>query len=125
MKCQDHQKKERKTIQLSNEEQVLTVKKVKTSTLSKVLLRDVYVISDAQYNALQSGFKEMKDYMYETKETKNEFEAGKEIMEHIKQYQEHSQFYAVTYQSKQALQFAGPILFVGFFYWNCILCLCR
>ncbi|AWC28434.1 FtsX-like permease family protein [Bacillus cytotoxicus] len=108
-------KKERKTIQLSNEEQVLTVKKVKTSTLSKVLLRDVYVISDAQYNALQSGFKEMKDYMYETKETKNEFEAGKEIMEHIKQYQEHSQFYAAAYQSKQALQFAGPILFVGFF----------
>ena len=42
----------------------LNVKKVNTSSLSKILRGNVYVISKNQYDSLQDGFKEEKDYMY-------------------------------------------------------------
>ncbi|MCR8858624.1 ABC transporter permease [Bacillus pseudomycoides] len=108
-------KKERTTIELPNDNKSLQVKKVNTSSLGKVLTGNIYVVSEAQYNLLQDGFKEVKDYMYKTNETKNEIEAGKELTHQIKAYQEYSRFSAAEYDQNQALQFAGPIFFVGFF----------
>lgn len=87
----------------------MQVKKVNTSSLGKVLTGNIYVVSEAQYNLLQDGFKEVKDYMYKTNETKNEIEAGKELTHQIKAYQEYSRFSAAEYDQNQALQFAGPI----------------
>ncbi|PEB51101.1 ABC transporter permease [Bacillus pseudomycoides] len=109
------QKIERQTLELPNQNTSLKVKEIHTSSLGKALTRNVYVISEDQYNLLQDGFKEVKDYMYQTKESKNEIEAGKEITNKIKSQQEHSRFSAAEYEQNQALQVAGPILFVGFF----------
>lgn len=108
-------RKERTTIELSHDKKTLQVKKVNTSSLGKVLTGNIYIVSESQYDLLQDGFKEVKDYMYKTKETKNEIEVGKELTNQIKSYQEHSRFSAAAYDQNQALQFAGPILFVGFF----------
>ncbi|MDM5154543.1 FtsX-like permease family protein [Bacillus sp. DX1.1] len=109
------QKQERKTIELPNQNVALKVKEVDSSTLGKVLSSHVYVISDAQYNALQAGYKEVKDYMYYTKDTKDLFEVGKELTNELKLHQENSRFSATEYEQNEALQLLGPILFVGFF----------
>ncbi|KFM99709.1 ABC transporter permease [Bacillus clarus] len=108
-------RKERKTIELPNSNKSLQVKKVNTSSLSKMFRGNVYVITQAQYDLLQVGFKEEKDYMYKTTETKEEIEVGKELTNQIKTYQEHLTFSAAEYDKNQSLQIAGPILFVGFF----------
>ncbi|OJD72400.1 FtsX-like permease family protein [Bacillus sp. NH11B] len=107
--------KERKEIALPNVNEQLKVKKVTSSSLSKILRGNVYVISNNQYDSLQDGFKEEKDYMYKTKGTKDEIEVGKELTHQIKSYQEHATFSAEEYDQNQSLQIAGPILFVGFF----------
>lgn len=107
--------KERKEISFPNANEPLKVKKVNTSSLSKILRGNVYVISKIQYDALQDGFKEEKDYMYKTKGMKDEIEVGKELTHQIKPYQEHATFSAEEYDQNQSLQIAGPILFVGFF----------
>ncbi|WP_264448860.1 FtsX-like permease family protein [Bacillus cereus] len=107
--------KERKEIALPNMNEQLKVKKVTSSSLSKILRGNVYVISNNQYDSLQDGFKEEKDYMYKTKGTKDEIEVGKELTHQIKPYQEHATFSAEEYDQNQSLQIAGPILFVGFF----------
>ncbi len=52
--------KERKEITLPHLSEPLHVKKVNTSSLSKILRGNVYVISKNQYDALQDGFKEEK-----------------------------------------------------------------
>ncbi len=57
---QDHLIKERKEITLPHLSEPLHVKKVNTSSLSKILRGNVYVISKNQYDALQDGFKEEK-----------------------------------------------------------------
>lgn len=75
----------------------------------------MYVISKNQYDSLQDGFKEEKDYMYKTQSAKDEIEVGKELTLQMKPYQEHSTFSAEEYDQNQSLQIAGPILFVGFF----------
>ncbi|SCC19277.1 ABC transporter permease [Bacillus mycoides] len=107
--------KERKEISFQNANEPLNVKKVNDSSLSKILMGNVYVISKNQYDSLQDGFKEEKDYMYKTKGTKDEIEVGKELTNQIKPYQEHATFSAEEYDQNQSLQIAGPILFVGFF----------
>ncbi|OJE45565.1 ABC transporter permease [Bacillus proteolyticus] len=107
--------KERKEIALPNMNEQLKVKKVTSSSLSKILRGNVYVISNNQYDSLQDGFKEEKDYMYKTKGTKDEIEVGKELTHQIKPYQEHATLSAEEYDQNQSLQIAGPILFVGFF----------
>ncbi|MED0962268.1 ABC transporter permease [Bacillus paramycoides] len=107
--------KERKEISLSNINETLKVKKINTSSLSKILMGNVYVISNNQYDLLQDGFTEVKDYMYKTKGTKDEIEIGKELTHQLKPYQEYSTFSAEEYDQNQSLQIAGPILFVGFF----------
>lgn len=107
--------KERKEITLPNMNENLKVKKVTSSSLGKILRGNVYVISNNQYDSLQDGFIETKDYMYKTERTKDEIEIGKELMHQIKPYQEHSTFSAEEYEQNQSLQIAGPILFVGFF----------
>ncbi|EJS67742.1 ABC transporter permease [Bacillus cereus] len=107
--------KERNEITLPNMNEPLQVKKVTSSSLSKILRGNVYVISNNQYDSLQDGFIETKDYMYKTKGTKDEIEIGKELTHQIKPYQEHSTFSAEEYEQNQSLQIAGPILFVGFF----------
>lgn len=107
--------KERKEITLPNMNEPLNVKKVNTSSLSKILRGNVYVISKNQYDSLQDGFKEEKDYMYKTQSAKDEIEVGKELTNQIKPYQEHATFSAEEYDQNQSLQIAGPILFVGFF----------
>lgn len=93
----------------------LKVKKVTSSSLGKILRGNVYVISNNQYDSLQDGFIETKDYMYKTERTKDEIEIGKELTHQIKPYQEQSTFSAEEYEQNQSLQIAGPILFVGFF----------
>lgn len=115
MKFQCHKNKREKTIELPNQNVALKVKEVDSSTLGKVLSSHVYVISDAQYNALQAGYKEVKDYMYYTKDTKDLFEVGKELTNELKLHQENSRFSATEYEQNEALQLLGPILFVGFF----------
>ncbi|MBN9897667.1 FtsX-like permease family protein [Bacillus thuringiensis] len=107
--------KERKEITLPNMNENLKVKKVTSSSLGKILRGNVYVISNNQYNSLQDGFIETKDYMYKTERTKDEIEIGKELTHQIKPYQEYSTFSAEEYEQNQSLQIAGPILFVGFF----------
>ena len=57
--------------------------------------------------------------MYKTERTKDEIEIGKELTHQIKPYQEYSTF-SEEYEQNQSLQIAGPILFVGFFYWYSI-----
>lgn len=83
--------------------------------MGKILRGNVYVISNNQYDSLQDGFIETKDYMYKTERTKDEIEIGKELTHQIKPYQEQSTFSAEEYEQNQSLQIAGPILFVGFF----------
>ena len=83
--------------------------------MGKILRGNVYVISNHQYDSLQDGFIETKDYMYKTERTKDEIEIGKELTHQIKPYQEYSTFSAEEYEQNQSLQIAGPILFVGFF----------
>ncbi|KAB2397481.1 MULTISPECIES: FtsX-like permease family protein [Bacillus cereus group] len=107
--------KERKEITLPNMNENLKVKKVTSSSLGKILRGNVYVISNNQYDSLQDGFIETKDYMYKTERTKDEIEIGKELTHQIKPYQEYSTFSAEEYEQNQSLQIAGPILFVGFF----------
>lgn len=107
--------KERKEITLPNMNEHLKVKKVTSSSLGKILRGNVYVIPNTQYDLLQDGFIETKDYMYKTEGKKDEFEIGKELTHQIKPYQEHSTFSAEEYEQNQSLQIAGPILFVGFF----------
>lgn len=107
--------KERNEITLPNMNESLNVKKVNTSSLSKILRGNVYVISNNQYDALQDGFKEEKDYVYKTEGTKDEIEVGKELTNQMKPYEEHIMFSAEEYEQNQSLQIAGPILFVGFF----------
>ncbi|ANP81040.1 ABC transporter permease [Bacillus sp. B25(2016b)] len=107
--------KERKEITLPNMNKNLKVKKVTSSSLGKILRGNVYVISNNQYDSLQDGFIETKDYMYKTERTKDETEIGKELTHQIKPYQEYSTFSAEEYEQNQSLQIAGPILFVGFF----------
>jgi len=107
--------KERKEITLPNMNENLKVKKVTSSSLGKILRGNVYVISNSQYDSLQDGFIETKDYMYKTERTKDEIEIGKELTHQIKPYQEYSTFSAEEYEQNQSLQIAGPILFVGFF----------
>ncbi|ASL64676.1 ABC transporter permease protein YvcS [Bacillus cereus] len=107
--------KERKEITLPNMNESLKVKKVTSSSLGKILRGNVYVISNNQYDSLQDGFIETKDYMYKTERTKDEIEIGKELTHQIKPYQEQSTFSAEEYEQNQSLQIAGPILFVGFF----------
>lgn len=107
--------KERKEITLPNMNEHLKVKKVTSSSLGKILRGNVYVISNDQYDSLQDGFIETKDYMYKTERTKDEIEIGKELTHQIKPYQEYSTFSAEEYEQNQSLQIAGPILFVGFF----------
>lgn len=107
--------KERKEITLPHLSEPLHVKKVNTSSLSKILRGNVYVISKNQYDALQDGFKEEKDYVYKTEGTKDEVEVGKELTHLMKPYEEHTTFSAEEYEQNQSLQIAGPILFVGFF----------
>ncbi|MDA2329553.1 ABC transporter permease [Bacillus cereus] len=107
--------KERKEITLPNMNENLKVKKVTSSSLGKILRGNVYVISNNQYDSLQDGFIETKDYMYKTERTKDEIEIGKELTHQVKPYQEYSTFSAEEYEQNQSLQIAGPILFVGFF----------
>ncbi|MFC9447088.1 FtsX-like permease family protein [Bacillus cereus] len=107
--------KERKEITLPNMNEHLKVKKVTSSSLGKILRGNVYVIPNTQYDLLQDGFIETKDYMYKTEGKKDEIEIGKELTHQIKPYQEHSTFSAEEYEQNQSLQIAGPILFVGFF----------
>ncbi|AFQ25688.1 ABC transporter permease [Bacillus thuringiensis serovar israelensis] len=107
--------KERKEITLPNMNEHLKVKKVTSSSLGKILRGNVYVISNNQYDSLQDGFIETKDYMYKTERMKDEIEIGKELTHQIKPHQEHSTFSAEEYEQNQSLQIAGPILFVGFF----------
>ncbi|WP_242267507.1 ABC transporter permease [Bacillus cereus group sp. BfR-BA-01352] len=107
--------KERKEIALPHLNEPLKVKKVNTSSLSKIIRGNVYVISNNQYDALQDGFKEEKDYVYKTEGTKDEIEVGKELTHQMKPYEEHTTFSAEEYEQNQSLQIAGPILFVGFF----------
>ncbi|MFE7375546.1 FtsX-like permease family protein [Bacillus cereus] len=107
--------KERKEITLPNMNEHLKVKKVTSSSLGKILRGNVYVIPNTQYDSLQDGFIETKDYMYKTEGKKDEIEIGKELTHQIKPYQEHSTFSAEEYEQNQSLQIAGPILFVGFF----------
>ncbi|QKH06790.1 ABC transporter permease [Bacillus cereus] len=107
--------KERKEITLPNMNENLKVKKVTSSSLGKILRGNVYVISNNQYDSLQDGFIETKDYMYKTERTKDEIEIGKELTHQIKPYQEYSTFSGEEYEQNQSLQIAGPILFVGFF----------
>ncbi|HFJ9271733.1 ABC transporter permease [Bacillus cereus] len=107
--------KERKEITLPNMNENLKVKKVTSSSLGKILRGNVYVISNSQYDSLQDGFIETKDYMYKTERTKDEIEIGKELTHQIKPYQEYSTFSAEEYEQNQSLQITGPILFVGFF----------
>ena len=92
----------------------LNVKKVNTSSLSKILRGNVYVISKNQYDSLQDGFKEEKDYMYKTQSAKDELRLV-ELTHLDEPYEEHSTFSAEEYDQNQSLQIAGPILFVGFF----------
>ncbi len=91
------------------------MKKINTSSLSKIIRGNVYVISNKQYDALQDGFKEEKNYVYKTEGTKDEIEVGKELTHQMKPYEEHATFSAEEYAQNQSLQIAGPILFVGFF----------
>ncbi|HDR7793794.1 TPA: ABC transporter permease [Bacillus luti] len=107
--------KERTDILLPNVNEPLKVKKVTTSSLSKILIGNIYVISNNQYDSLQEGFKEEKNYMYTTNGTKDEIEVGKELTNQIKPYEEHVMFSAEEYEQNQSLQIAGPIFFVGFF----------
>lgn len=62
--------KERKEITLPHLSEPLHVKKVNTSSLSKILRGNVYVISKNQYDALQDGFKEEKIMCTKQKERK-------------------------------------------------------
>lgn len=48
----------------------LKVKKINTSSLSKIIRGNVYVISNKQYDALQDGFKEEKIMYTKQKERK-------------------------------------------------------
>lgn len=107
--------KERKEITLPHLNEPLKVKKFNTSSLSKIIRGNVYVISNNQYDALQDRFKEEKDYVYKTEGTKDEIEVGKELTNQMKPYEEHATFSAEEYEQNQSLQIAGPILFVGFF----------
>ena len=107
--------KERKEITLPHLNEPLKVKKVNTSSLSKIIRGNIYVISNNQYDALQDGFKEEKDYVYKTEGTKDEIEVGKELTHQMKPYEEHATFSAEEYEQNQSLQIAGPSLFVGFF----------
>lgn len=70
----------------------LKVKKINTSSLSKIIRGNVYVISNKQYDALQDGFKEEKNYVYKTEGTKDEIEVGKELTHQMKPYEEHATF---------------------------------
>jgi putative ABC transport system permease protein len=107
--------KERKEITLPNMNEHLKVKKVTSSSLGKILRGNVYVIPNNQYDSLQGGFIETKDYMYKTEGMKDEIEVGKELTSQMKPYEEHATFSAEEYEQNQSLQIAGPILFVGFF----------
>ena len=62
--------KERIEITLPHLNERLKVKKVNTSSLSKIIRGNVYVISNKQYDALQDGFKEEKIMYTKQKERK-------------------------------------------------------
>ena len=106
--------KERKEITLPNMNKPLNVKKVNTSSLSKILRGNVYVISKNQYDSLQDGFRE-KDYMYKTQSAKDEIEVGKELTNQIKPYQDIPTFSAEEVRSKSKSTIRRTHLFVGFF----------
>ena len=74
--------------------------------MGKILRGNVYVISNNQYDSLQDGFIETKDYMYKTERTKDEIEIGKELTHQIKPYQEQLTFSAEEYEQNQSLQIA-------------------
>ena len=84
----------------------------------------MYVISKNQYDSLQDGFKEEKDYMYKTQSAKDEIEVGKELTNQIKPYEEHSTFSARV-RSKSKSTNRRTHFICRFLYWYCIFRLCR
>ena len=88
--------------------------------MGKILRGNVYVISNNQYDSLQDGFIETKDYMYKTERTKDEIEIGKELTHQIKPYQEQLTFSAEEYEQNQSLQIAGMDFICRFLYWYSI-----
>lgn len=69
--------KERKEITLPHLNEPLKVKKINTSSLSKIIRGNVYVISNKQYDALQDGFKEEKIMYTKQRERKMKLRLGK------------------------------------------------
>ena len=89
--------------------------KVTSSSLGKILRGNVYVISNNQYDSLQDGFIETKDYMYKTERMKDEIEIGKSLRIKLNRIKNIQRLVRKSTNKTKVYKLHNGILFVGFF----------
>ena len=98
----------------------LKVKKFTSSSLGKILRGNVYVISNHQYDSLQDGFIETKDYMYKTEERKMRLKLVKSLRIKLNRIKNIQRLVRKSTSKTKVYKLQGQNFICRFLYWYSI-----